>query len=277
MSKGILVFARNNSQVDYVKQAVFLAIRAKEYLNLPVSIATDAIDYVNTFPKVFDQIISVPFREGKSLKRYHNGTLVQKQLEFKNDDRVRAYDLTPYDETLVLDTDIIIGDDKYLHCFTQIEDLLMYKTAYDLANFRDYSEFKYLYDAGIDFYWATCVFFRKTKTNKIFFDLLQHIQDNWYHYRTIFQIRQSTFRNDHAFSIGVHIMNGYQSGNFASAMPGKLFYTADRDILWELKGNQYLFLIEKPNYLGEYTPIKFKGTIHVMNKFSLSDVIDKEI
>jgi len=72
-------------------------------------------------------------------------------------------------------------------------------------------------------------------------------------------------------------MNGYQSGNFASAMPGKLFYTADRDILWELKGNQYLFLIEKPNYLGEYTPIKFKGTIHVMNKFSLSDVIDKEI
>jgi len=277
VSRGILVFARNNSQIDYVKQAYFLALRAKEYLGLPVSIATDALDYVKTFPDVFDHVIPVSFREARSLKRYHDGSMVQKQLEFKNDDRSRAYELSPYDETLLLDTDIVIADKKYLHCFEQAHDFLIYKDAYDLAGFRDYSEFDHLHDAGIQFYWATCVFFRKTESNEIFFDLLQHIQENWYHYRTIFQIRSGTFRNDHAFSIAIHIMNGYQEGDFAYPMPGKLFYTADRDILWEMKGDRYMFLVEKENYFGEYTLVKFSGTLHVMNKFSLAKAIEKEL
>lgn len=277
MSKGILVFARNNSQVDYVKQAYFLALRAREYLDLPVSIVTDAGDYLDNFPDVFDKVIPSPSNNEQNLKRYHDGTLTQKQLEFKNDDRVYAYELSPYDETLMLDTDIVIGDSKYLHCFEQAHNFLIYKDAYDLAGFRDYSEFSHLHDAGVDFYWATCVFFRKSDSNEIFFNLLKHIQDNWYHYRTIFQIRTPVYRNDHAFSMAIHIMNGYQKGNFANPMPGTLFYTTDKDILWEMKDNKYLFLVEKKDYLGEYTAIKFSGTVHIMNKFSLLRAIDGEM
>jgi len=41
MTKGILVFAYNNADIDYVKQAAFLAGRSKEFLNLPFSIVTD--------------------------------------------------------------------------------------------------------------------------------------------------------------------------------------------------------------------------------------------
>ena len=171
MTKGIFVFARNNAQVDYVKQAVFLAIQAKKHLNIPTTIATDAVDYTNTFPKVFDNIISVPYREAKSNKRYYDGTLKHKYLEFKNDDRLTAFELSPYDETLMLDTDIIINNSKYLNCFKSMHDLLLYRDAYDLAGFRDYSEFDKVCDTGVDFYWATCVFFRKTDINQIFFQL----------------------------------------------------------------------------------------------------------
>ena len=49
MSKGILVFARNNEQVDYVKQAYHLAKRAKEYLNL----LNKHRGWHNRFPEVF--------------------------------------------------------------------------------------------------------------------------------------------------------------------------------------------------------------------------------
>jgi hypothetical protein len=73
-------------------------------------------------------------------------------------------------------------------------------------------------------------------------------------------------------------MNGYQQGDFAGKLPGKLFYTVDRDILLEIDNDNFLVLVEKENRLGEYTATRFKGhNLHVMNKFSLSRVIDKEL
>ena len=50
------------------------------------------------------------------------------------------------------------------------------------------------------------------------------------------------------FSIAIHIMNGYQDGNFANKMPGKLFYTMDKDICWEISDNEITFLLEKQQY-----------------------------
>ena len=293
MSKGILVFARNNSEIDYVKQAYFLAKQAKHILNLPVTVVTDSIAHLKStytdYNEVFDKVISIVWKESDltedttfsrsenhSAKLYFDGTIAKKRLQFKNETRTLAYELTPYDETLILDTDVVIVNDTFNQCFEQEHDFLIYQKAYDLAGFRDYSEFDFISDTSVEFYWATCVFFRKTQTNKIFFDLLQHIQDNWRHYNSIFQINRSVYRNDHAFSIAIHIMNGYQSGDFAKPMPGKLFYTTDKDILQRLYKDEFFVLIEKEKYIGEYTPIKFKGNnLHVMNKYSLNRCIDE--
>jgi len=282
MSKGVLVFARNNSQVDYVKQAYFLAKRVEKYLKLPVSLVTDNLDYIKSnykdYKKVFDKVITTEYTTAFTLKRYNDGSLSGKQLEFKNDTRPMAYELTPYDETLLLDSDIVIADTTFLECFNQQSDFLIYRSAYDLANFRDYSEFVHISDTSVPFYWATCVFFRKTPENKIFFDLIQHIKENWQHYNSVFQLNRTVYRNDHAFSIAIHIMNGRQEGSFAGKMPGKLFYTTDKDILCDVKDESFLFLVEKEDHLGEYTPIRFKdNTVHVMNKFSLNRFIDKEL
>lgn len=282
MTKGVLLFARNNSQVDYVKQAYSLAFRISKYLSLPTTLVTDNLDYLKSaysdYESVFDSVIILDYTNNYTLKRYHDGTLAQKRLEFKNDTRPLAYDLSPYDETLLLDTDIVIADKNFLQCFDQSKDFLIYKDAYDLANFRNYKEFEYISDTSVDFYWATCIFFRKTFENKIFFDLVKHVQENWQHYNSIFQINSNVYRNDHAFSLAIHIMNGYQSGDFAGKMPGKLFYTTDKDELVKLNDDKFLFLIEKENHIGEYTAIKFKrNTVHVMNKFSLNRIIDKEL
>ena len=70
-------------------------------------------------------------------------------------------------------------------------------------------------------------------------------------------------------------MNGYQRGDFSHPLPSKLYFTSDKDICWEIKGDQFLFLIQKENFLGEYTPLKIKGSsVHVINKFSLNRIID---
>jgi len=276
-SKGILVFARNNGHIDYVKQAAFLAERVKKYLGLPTSIVTDSVLYLNeNFPNIFDQVIPLEYHDDQNNRVYFDGSLSQTSASFKNRFRADAYDLSPYSQTLLLDVDVVICNDMYKHCFDSKNNFLIYQESKDISNIRDEIEFEYISDYSVEFYWATCIFFRKTENNKIYFDLVNHVQDNWAHYYRTYHLTSSLFRNDFAFSIAIHIMNGFRKGDFASPMPGKLLYTTDRDILWQLKDDSLIFLIEKRNYLGEYTPIQTQGqTIHVMNKLSLNRVIDE--
>ena len=280
MSKGVLLIARNNGELDYVKQAAFLAKRIKKYLNVPTSVITDSPDYLkDRFGKdLFDQIIKVPYTTTTNKRAFHDGTMFYKAAQFKNDTRHSAYDLSPYDETLLLDTDYIISNSLLKNCFDSQHDFMLYKKSEDIAKVRDEREFDHIADYSIDFYWATVVFFRKTDTNKVFFDLVSHIRENWKHYVRVYQIESPMFRNDFAFSIAVHIMNGFQKGDFAHELPGKHLYTIDKDILWEILDHDMLFLVERKNYLGEYTAIKTSGqNIHIMNKFSLERAIDRSI
>ena len=265
MSKGILVHAFNNESINYVKQPESLALRAREYLDLPVSIVTDT-----EVSDVFDKVIKVEL-DSFTQKVYNNGHTAQ-PLSFKNTARADSFTNSPYDETLILDTDIIICDDTFKHCFAQQNDLLLYKDAYDLAQTRDYKEFDTISETGVDFYWATCVYFRKTKANKVFFDLVKHVSDNWAHYRMAYQITQATFRNDFAFSIAVHIMNNHSEGDLVSPMPGKLYYTLDQDVVVDIQDNKITFLVD--DGASKFTPLITTGmTIHAMNKFSLEELL----
>lgn len=276
MTKGVVLIARNNKEIDYIKQAIFLAKRIKKYLDLPTALITDNKSYVEKHngTELFDRIIEVNDRNDFSIKKYRDGSFYNKSLEFKNTNRSSVYDLTPYNETLLIDTDLIISDDILKNCFTQSANLMMYSRAFELTGWRDTSEFDYISDAGPKFYWATAVFFRKSDETNTFFELIKHIQENWFHYRKLYQISSPVFRNDFVFSIAAHIMNGYTTGNFVKEMPGTLYYTADKDELIELKDDEFLFLLEKEND-EKHFPAFVKGkTVHVMNKYSLGRIID---
>jgi hypothetical protein len=83
------------------------------------------------------------------------------------------------------------------------------------------------------------------------------------------------FRNDFAFSIAIHIMNGKSNGGFATELPGTMSYVLDKDILLDISNDKMKFLVEKQYHFGEYTLAKTTGLdVHVMNKFSLSRFIE---
>ena len=279
MTKGALLIARNNGELDYAKQAVFLAKRIKQHLNIPTSVITDSVNYINGSLEhtVFDEIIAIDYTDDNNTRKYYDGTLASKTLNFKNNYRINAYDLSPYDETLLLDTDYIISNDLFKSCFESASDLQMFSKSQDVANIRDSREFTHISEYSVDFYWATVVFFRKTSNNELFFNLVKHIQDNWSHYVSVYQLSSSLFRNDFAFSIAIHILNGFMTGDYVSPLPGKHMYTTDKDILWKLADDNFTFLVEKKDYVGEYTAVKTQGqSIHVMNKFSLERIINDE-
>jgi len=277
MSNGVLCFANNNGKVDYLKQAIFLATRVKKYLQLPISLVTSNkkdFDHLYSDQRdLFDKIIESDSQDHNS-KRYYDGSNHYETLQFKNAGRIDSFDITPYDKTLVLDTDYVICNESFKKAFESVADFQIYRHGIDLCDWRKLPEFKYINDTGIAFYWATCFCFAKTKETKIFFDLMKHIKNNWLHYSQVYNLGSRNFRNDHIFSIAIHIMNGFQEGEWAKTLPGTMFYTLDRDLIYKLNEDNLTFLVEKENRSGEYILVSTnKSNVHVMNKFSLARVL----
>ena len=276
MSSGALIFAHNNTGIDYTKLAIFAANRVKQYLGIPVSIVTDNVDWLNkNYPDhPFDKVIEIenqPFMH----KLFYDGTLFSKKLEWKNMTRNRAYDLTPYDTTLVIDSDYIVSSDVLKIAFSRDDIFQIYTRTVDLAEWRDPNTFSRINAYSIPFYWATVFVFKKNEVTQAFFDLITYIKQNWLYFRVLYNIDSELYRNDFAFSIAIHIMNGKMEGDFATSLPGSMFFTKDTDILHSIDGSTAKFLLEKKDHLGEYIASKVTDLdVHVMNKMSLSRVID---
>lgn len=275
MTKGVVIFAHNNS-FNYIKIADFAASQVKKHLGLPVTLITDQQSLLESNIDNFDNLV-VTLAESNYNKTFRDGNQTSKSLEWKNLSRVDCFNLSPYDETLVIDADYIINSNKLLYCWNQENDFLIYKNSYDLSTWNRTNEFTYISDYSIPFYWATAFYFRKNKLTEQFFNLVNEIKSNWSYYKLIYQIYSPNFRNDHAFSIAIHMMNGFTGGFFANELPGKMYYTLDLDYLISKDDTQMQFLVEKSKSSGEYIPIKTSNLdVHVMNKYSLLRVIDNE-
>lgn len=278
MTTGALIFAHNNSIIDYTKLAVFAANRVKQHLGIPVSIVTDNKTWlIKNYPEhPFDQIIEIT-NEPNSTRYFYDGALTAKEEEWKNLTRVRAYDLTPYDKTLVIDSDYVVNSDVLKIALRRNEVFQMYRKSFDLAPWRDQTCFINVSPYSIPFYWATVFVFEKNDVTKAFFDLVSYIKLNYQYFRMLYLIESPTFRNDYAFSIAVHIMNGKTNGEFVTELPGIMTYIHDRDLLVKATDDTMQFLVEKENHYGEYFAVKTAGIdVHVMNKMSLSRIIDGE-
>jgi hypothetical protein len=281
MTCGALIFAQNNAEIDYANLAVFAAKRVKHFLNIPVTLVTDSGGWLlESHPDakdIFDNIIDI-WSPTDQVKKFNDGSLFGKNLKWNNFSRTDVFDYTPYDETLVLDSDYIISSNNLSKIWNNKQDFLIYRSSYDLAQWRDKKSFEYFNQYAIPFYWATAFYFKKTAINQSFFTLVKHIKNNWNYYRSLYLLESPTFRNDFAFSIALHIMHDSIDNSFVGHLPGKMYYTLDKDFLLEIKENKLKFLLEKEKFHGEYTLAKTENLdVHIMNKFSLSRIINGEV
>jgi hypothetical protein len=277
MTQGILIFAFNSNGVDYVKMAILSAKRAKKFLNKPVSLVTDSKQHlIDNFPNdldIFDTIID-SIDNTTQTKRFYNGTTEFTKYVWKNSNRVDCYAVSPYDETLVIDSDFIINSSFLSYVWNQPNNFLIYTDHNDLASWRDTSEFEFVSNQSIPFYWATVFFFKKSKINENFFLLIQHIKENWMYFVKLYQLNSTKFRNDIAFSIAIHMMNGFTPGDFATPIANKLTYTLDRDFLIKQENQSMTFLVQSKQSADAYTLVKTNNLdVHVMNKNSLLNVM----
>jgi len=100
VSKGFVVLAQNTSTVDYVKQAYALALSIKNTQKTVTTISLITNDPVPVqYKHVFDKIIEIPW-----------GDLANNPV-WKIENRWKIFHVSPYEETIVLDTDMLFLDD----------------------------------------------------------------------------------------------------------------------------------------------------------------------
>ena len=138
MTTGCIIFAQNTVGVDYIKLALFAAKRVKQFLNIPVSLATDSLDYLQFYPEhteVFDKIIPIIGNTNQQ-KKFYDGTLAYKTSEWKNLTRNHVYAITPYNRTLVIDSDFIVNSNTLVKALENDYEFQIYKNSFDLADWR---------------------------------------------------------------------------------------------------------------------------------------------
>ena len=203
MTTGALIFAFNNEQTDYLAMAEWSAVRIRRHLDIPVAVVTDCTDHKRT--SVFDQVIVQNASTGGT--RWFEDYAAT--VTWHNAGRVDAYSLTPWDQTLVLDADYVVAGPE-LRCVLQSDtDFMCHRTAVNMATGLPMAGLNVFCQHSMPMWWATVMMFRRSNIAQYIIDCMQMIRNNWQHYRDLYGIDNSTYRNDFALSIALGIVSGH--------------------------------------------------------------------
>jgi len=289
-SKGILMFAHNNNEIDYFKLAITNALLIQKHMGLTakqITIVTDTASYnygKETLGTALIKSASTsiiinekdPMFKKQNMRLYKDTSHRPQTLSFYNVNRADAYNISPYDETILIDCDYLVLSDALNACWGHHNDLMMNYSYKDIM-FERPKEVLRLSATGVTMYWATVVYFRKTEFAESFFEIVKHVREHREYYQDMYNWKGSVFRNDYAFSVAAHMISGFKDQGLEQLPMPELYKTFDLDDIHEVNtttGALTLF-IEKINCTGEYVLTKWQGVdLHVMNKWAINRISD---
>ena len=177
MSKGFLVYAENTPTVNYVEQAYALALSIKisQSSISAISIVTNEV-IPEEYKSVFDNIIPIPWHEVS-------------ESAYKTEHRWKLYHATPYEETIVLDTDMLFLED--------ISSWWDYCNKFDIRycsrvkNYKDEvvvdNHYRKAFVAnGLSNTYSALHYFKKCDKSLQFYTALEFVINNWQKCYSIF-------------------------------------------------------------------------------------------
>lgn len=275
MNKGCLIFAHNSRNLDYSLLSIISGGLAKKNLEVPVSLVTDqsTVDWMksnktmNLAEKVFENIILAPRPETDNKRLLKDGASSQ-TIPFINFNRSDAYQLSPYDKTLLIDSDYLILSKK-LNNYWDVDGAVKISSSIkDLGDDRSGYLDRYISDTGVRLIWATAVMFEKNSQSELFFNTLTTVKNNYSYFADIFRFSDRIYRNDIAFSVTKHILDGF-SNDTSTDLP-HLYTSLDKDMLIDVKDNGKLIFANSKKMSDDYYLTSVNEVdIHVMNKQSI--------
>lgn len=202
MTQGVILFAFNSTrkdstQTNYYEMAKYTAKRINHFLKLPVTLVTDMDSYPKDETFLWDKVCIVEADKSNS----------RETGEWINKGRFQAYDLSPYDETIILDVDYVVNSSKLLKIFDFYDDFCCHNHTSFLMHPEAAQEQLSVYSK--DTLWATVIAFKKTSRTKQIFECLEMVQKNYEHYANIHAFVNGAYRNDYGLTIALSIVNGH--------------------------------------------------------------------
>ena len=196
MSKGILLFCFDTETSKYYKILRRCVRLINANLKLPITVVTD----LATLHKIGD----VGHVNYKLTTPEHGNKKDGKP--WLNVDRHLAYDLSPYDTTMVMDIDYFPFTDNLRQFLDTGYDFLVSRQAHDLMVADQPPPDRF---SMIDMVWATILIFNRSPKTKMIFDTVKYVKKNYSYFTQLYRIRARNFRNDYAFAIALQQINGF--------------------------------------------------------------------
>ena len=246
MTTGALIFARNNELIDYEAMARWSARNIERHLGIPTHIVTDNAPNNNT--RHFTDVGNVTWH---------------------NHNRMDAYQLSTWDCTLVLDADYVVASDQLQSVLEVKQDFLAHRWAYDVTGCNNFNGLNSFGNNRMPMWWATVMMFRKSKQAELIFNSMQMIRDNWTHYRNLYKNTIATYRNDHALSIALGIVNGHTLNH--PGIPWALASVTPEHKLTQLDQDSYR--VDFINTENRARWIELRQDFHAMGKQQLGAIV----
>ncbi len=282
------MFAHNNAEIDYFKLAVINSLLIQKHLGISnITVVTDPHSYSYAVESLGEDLIKSAINnlivvekdkefKSQNIRVFKDTSHTAKQLPFYNINRCDAYDLSPYDETILLDVDYLILSDTLNQCWGHNEEIMMNWRYQDIMFDRKDYTLDRLNPFGITMYWATVVYFKKSAYAETFFNLVKHVKNNIAYYKDLYRWSGNLYRNDYSFSIAAHVMSGFVDKGIPQ-LPTTLYKTFDTDDIHKAIDEKTLIMyLEKPRSPGDFILTKWSGVdLHVMNKWAINRISEE--
>jgi hypothetical protein len=288
MSCGILMFAYNNASVDYTGMAFGNALLIKRNMpGIPICLATNRSSYrhlinqvdESTIKNTFDHVLYDELIDKRvAVRRYMDTRYTNYSDYYHNVNRTNAYDISPFDQTLLLDTDYLILDDSLNLAWNCQEDFMCNRKTitldHDVNSFGFDNRFNSM---SIPLYWATAIYFTKTERSQLIFELINYVKDNYEYYQYLYGFHHSGyFRNDFALSIAMHMVNNMMEYGAIKSLPiDHILVSMETDEMHDFIDGCAIITSEPQE--GDFRLHSVSTNVHVMNKFAIMRNIDKII
>lgn len=271
MSKGFLLIGHDTEEVPYGRLSDLTAKLIKKHFDLPISIITDKYSTIDS--TLYDKVVI----KNIGAENYRYDMVLDKRVKWRNTDRSEIYSLTPYDQTIVVDSDYLIQNDNLKILFDQNVDFLCHNTMIEATGTGQFKNDEYLGIAKIPFCWATVMYLKKSEYAESVFTMWKHVQQNYAYYTQLYNLKRASFRNDYALSIALHMINGQVIHN--KFIPWPLINIPIQSHVVGTSDDQLVYAYESYNpSIGE-VKVKFhllpELNLHFFNKTNYEEVADE--
>lgn len=281
MSRGIVILANNTPEFNYAK----IACKSSEFVkaNLKkfdeIALLTDPKTYDDNkeiIDSSFDRVIINKEKQKVNIRLFKDTSNNVIKDEWNNLGRSSVYELSPYDETLVIDCDYFVMSNVLDGVWGSQNDFMINAKFVDLAGRQD-ERMIYVDEFTIPMYWATVFYFKKSEYANTLFTLISHIKEHYKYYCLLYNCPSGMYRNDFVFSIALHILNGNVANKTPSLPMEYLNNSFDLDDIYEFRSyNEVVMMFAKKTNTTEFLLGKISNMdIHIMNKAAILRHLDK--